>query len=100
LSRDNVGGSTQLQGANLTGVKVGGKSIGLNAAKQAAETAQASRVFQEQLLAAEQEKFQAGRSTNFSVIQQEAYLAQAQGTEIVAKAAWKKAAAQLTRPWG
>jgi outer membrane protein len=74
--------------------------IGLNAAKQAGQTAAASRMFQEQLLATEQEKFQAGRATNFSVIQQEAYLAQAQATEIVAKAAWKKAAAQLTRALG
>jgi outer membrane protein len=74
--------------------------IGLNAAKQAAQTALASRKLQEQLLAAEQEKFQAGRATNLSVIQQEAYLAQAQATEIVAKAAWNKAAAQLTRALG
>jgi outer membrane protein len=74
--------------------------IGLNAAKQAAQTAAASRIFQGQLLATEQEKFQAGRSTNFSVIQQQAYLAQAEATEIVAKAAWKKAAAQLTRALG
>lgn len=74
--------------------------IGLNAAKQAAQTALASRKLQEQLLAAEQEKFQAGRSTNFFVIQQEAYLAQAQATEIVAKAAWNKAATQLTRALG
>lgn len=74
--------------------------IGLNAAKQAAQAAAASRMLQEQLLAAEQEKFQAGRATNFSVIQQEAYLAQAQATEIVAKAAWNKAATQLTRALG
>jgi outer membrane protein TolC len=57
-------------------------------------------MLQEQLLAAEQEKFQAGRATNFSVIQQEAYLAQAQATEIVAKAAWNKAATQVTRALG
>jgi outer membrane protein len=74
--------------------------IGLNAAKQAAQTAAASRRFQEQLLATEEEKFQASRSTNFSVIQQEAFLAQAQATEIVAKAAWKKTAAQLARALG
>jgi len=74
--------------------------IGLNAAKQAAQTAAASRMWQEQLLTSEQEKFQAGRSTNFSVIQQEAYVAQAQATEIVAKAAWNKAAARLTRALG
>lgn len=74
--------------------------IGLKAAKQAAETAAASRRLQEQLLAAEREKFQAGRATNFFVIQQQAYLAQAQVTEIIAKAAWNKAAAQLARALG
>jgi outer membrane protein len=89
---------TQLEAQVAAEVRNG--LIGLNAAKQAARTAAASRGLQEQLLAAEQEKFQSGRATNFSVIQQQAYLAQAQATEIVAKAAWNKAAAQLSRALG
>ena len=89
---------TQLEAEVATEVR--NAVIGLNAAKQAAQTAAASRILQEQLLSAEQEKFQAGRATNFSVIQQQAYLSQAQATEIVAKAAWNKAAAQLTRALG
>ena len=39
-------------------------------------------------------------STNFAVIEQETYLAQAQTTEVTAQAAWKKAYAQLNRALG
>jgi outer membrane protein len=46
------------------------------------------------------EKFRAGFSTNFGVIQQQSYLAQAETTEIAAQAAWKKAAVQLDRALG
>jgi outer membrane protein len=55
---------------------------------------------QEQLLSAEVEKFRAGFSTNFAVIQQQAYLAQAETTEIAAQATWKKAGVQLDRALG
>jgi outer membrane protein len=72
----------------------------LNAAKKAAEAAASSRKLQEQLLKAETEKFQAGFSTNFNVIQQQAYLAQSETTEVVAKAAWQKAFVQLDRAVG
>jgi outer membrane protein TolC len=69
--------------------------IGWNAAKQAALAAASSRHLQGQLLSAEVEKFSAGFSTNFAVIQQQAYLAQAETTEIGAQATWKKAGVQL-----
>jgi outer membrane protein len=74
--------------------------IALNAAKQAAEAAASSRKLQEQLLSAETERFKAGFSTNFNVIQHQAYLAQSETTEVVAKAAWQKAVAQLDRAVG
>jgi outer membrane protein TolC len=70
------------------------------AAENAAAAALKARELQEQLLSAEQESFQAGYGTNLAVIEQEAYLAQAQTTEVVAKAAWSKAAAQLDRVTG
>ena len=73
--------------------------IALNAAKAAASAA-ASRHLQEQLLSGEMEKFRAGFSTNFAVIQQQSYLTRAETTEIAAQAAWKKAAAQLDRALG
>jgi outer membrane protein TolC len=74
--------------------------IALNAAKQAAQSAAASKHLQEQLLSAEVEKFRAGYSTNFAVIQQQSYLAQAETTEIAAQAAWKKGVVQLDRALG
>ena len=74
--------------------------IGWNAAKQSVQAAASARHLQEQLLSAEVEKFRAGFSTNFAVIQQQTYLAQAQTTEIAAQATWKKAAAQLGRALG
>jgi outer membrane protein len=72
----------------------------LNAAKSAASAATTARALQAMLLAAAQESFQAGYTTNISVIEQQTYLAQAETTEVVAKAAWLKAAAQFDRVLG
>jgi outer membrane protein TolC len=72
----------------------------LNAAKSAAEAATAARELQGKLFAAAQESFRAGYTTNISVIEQQTYVAQAQTTEVVAKAAWLKAAGQLDRVLG
>jgi outer membrane protein TolC len=74
--------------------------IGLAAAKLAAQASTTSRQLQEKLLSAEVEKFRAGMSTNFAVIQQETYLAQAEATEVAAQAAWRKAEVQLHRALG
>jgi outer membrane protein TolC len=72
----------------------------LNAAKSAADAATTARKLQGQLLAAAHESFRAGYTTNISVIEQQTYLTQAQTTEVVAKAAWLKAAGQLDRVLG
>jgi outer membrane protein TolC len=72
----------------------------LHAAKSAADAARNARELQAKLLAAAQESFQAGYSTNLAVIEQQTYLAQAETTEIMAKAAWLKASAQLDRVLG
>jgi outer membrane protein TolC len=72
----------------------------LHAAKSAADAATKAQELQEKLLAAAQESFQAGYTTNLAVIEQQTYLAQAQTTEVIAKAAWLKAAAQLDRVLG
>lgn len=74
--------------------------IGVNAAQQARQSAQSARQLQEQLLSAETEKFRAGYSTSFAVIQQQSYLAEAETTEILAQAAWRKAMVQLDRAVG
>ena len=55
---------------------------------------------QQQLLNAAIEKFRTGYSTNFAVIQQQTYLAEAETTEIMAQDAWKKSAIQLERALG
>ena len=72
----------------------------LHAAKSAADAATKARDLQAKLLSAAQESFQAGYTTNLAVIEQQTYLAQAQTTEVIAKAAWLKAAAQLDRVLG
>jgi outer membrane protein len=72
----------------------------LRAAENAAASAVKARALQESLLSAAQESFQAGYGTNLAVIEQETYLAQAQASEVVARAAWSKAAVQLDRVTG
>jgi outer membrane protein len=89
---------TQLQ--SQVAAEVQNAITALNAAKSAAEAATKARELQAQLLAAAQESFTAGYATNLSVIEQQTYLAQAQTTEVMAKAAWLKAAAQLDRVLG
>jgi outer membrane protein len=44
------------------------------------------------LLQAEIDKLAVGASTNFMVVQDEVYLAQAQSTEVAARSDWMKAA--------
>ena len=72
----------------------------LNAAKSAANAATTARELQAKLLAAAEESFRSGYTTNIAVIEQQTYLVQAQTTEVVAKAAWLKAAGQLDRVLG
>jgi outer membrane protein len=72
----------------------------LHAAQNAADATTKARELQAKLLAASQESFNAGYGTNLSVIEQQSYLAQAQTTEVMAKAAWLKAANQLDRVLG
>ncbi len=72
----------------------------LHAAKSAADAATTARELQAKLLSAAQESFQAGYTTNLAVVEQQIYLAQAQTTEVIAKASWLKAADQLSRVLG
>jgi outer membrane protein TolC len=72
----------------------------LNAAKTTANAATKARELQAKLLAAAQESFTTGYATNLSVVEQQTYLAQAQTTEVMARAAWLKTAGQLDRVLG
>jgi len=89
---------TQLESA--VSAEVRNAITALRAAENAAAGAVKARELQERLLSAAQESFQAGYGTNLAVIEQETYLAQAQASEVVAKAAWSKAAVQLDRVTG
>jgi outer membrane protein TolC len=89
---------TQLESA--VAAEVRNAVTALRAAENAAGAAVTARELQDKLLSAAQESFQAGYGTNLAVIEQETYLAQAQTSEVVAKAAWSKAAAQLDRVTG
>jgi outer membrane protein len=89
---------TQLESA--VAAEVRNAVTALRAAENAAAAAVKARELQEKLLSAAQEGFQAGYGTNLAVIEQETYLAQAQTSEVVAKAAWSKAAVQLDRVTG
>jgi outer membrane protein len=75
-------------------------SIALENAHQAYAAAVESRNYQQQLLQAEIDKFAVGASTNFMIVQDEAYLAQARSTEVAARSDWMKAQLALDRALG
>ncbi len=75
---------TQLE--SQAAAEVRNTSIALAAARVAAQSATNSRILQERLLDAEMEKFRAGMSSNFAVIEQQTYLTQAKTTEVAARA--------------
>ena len=74
--------------------------IALQTARSALAAATQARIYQEQLVDAERDKLSVGASTNFLVIQQESYLAQARSTEVAARSVWIKARVALDRATG
>jgi outer membrane protein TolC len=75
-------------------------AIAVENAHQAYAAAVESRNYQQQLLQAEIDKFAVGASTNFMIVQDEAYLAQARSTEVAARSDWMKALLSLDRARG
>jgi outer membrane protein len=75
-------------------------AIALDTAHQTYAAPVESSNYQQQLLQAEQDKLSVGESTNFLVIQDEAYLAQARSTEVAARSDWMKARISLDRALG
>ena len=75
-------------------------AIALENAHEAYAAAVESANYQQQLLQAEIDKFAVGASTNFLIIQDQAYLAQARSTEVAARSDWIKAAIALDRSRG
>ena len=86
--------------ANQVREQVENSVIALQTARSALEAATQSRQYQEQLVQAERDKLTVGASTNFLVIQQESYLAQARSTEVAARSVWIKARVALDRAIG
>jgi outer membrane protein len=74
--------------------------IALRTARAGVNAASRSRRYQEALLDAERVKLTAGASTNLTVLEREAALAQARSTEIVARNTWVKARLTLDRASG
>ena len=75
-------------------------AIAVETAHQAYSAAVESSNYQQQLLQAEIDKFAVGASTNFMIVQDEAYLAQARSTEVAARSDWMKARLALDRALG
>ncbi len=86
--------------ANQVREQVENSIIALQTARSALNAAIQSRQYQEQLVGAERDKLSVGASTNFLVIQQESYLAQARSTEVAARSVWIKARVALDRAIG
>jgi outer membrane protein len=86
--------------ANQVREDVENSVIALQTAREALKAAIQSRQYQEQLVSAEKDKLSVGASTNFLVIQQESYLAQARSTEVAARSVWIKARVALDRSLG
>ncbi len=80
--------------------QVENSTIALQTARSALNAATQSRIYQEQLLDAERDRLSVGASTNFLVIQQQSYLAQARSTEVTARSVWIKARVALDRAIG
>jgi outer membrane protein TolC len=74
--------------------------IAMRRARSSSEAAEQARKLQEESLAAEQAKFEAGASTSFFVIQYESLVAQARSTEVAARSSYVKARAALARATG
>jgi outer membrane protein len=86
--------------ANQVREQVENSVVALQTARSALNAAIQSRQYQEVLVDAERDKLSVGASTNFLVIQQESYLAQARSTEVAARSVWIKARIALDRSLG
>jgi len=75
-------------------------AIAVEDAHQAYAAAVESRNYQQQLLQAELDKFSVGESTNYLIVQDQAFLAQARSTEVAARSDWMKAQLALDRALG
>jgi outer membrane protein len=103
-ARDNLALQQQelrlLQLEKQVHVEIQNALIALEQAQAILESAEQEREFQDQALAAEEEKLTVGASTTYLVIQYQRDLAQARSAEITAQAGYMKARAALDRASG
>ena len=92
--------SRTLKLENDVRLQIENAAVALENAHEAYAAAVESRNYQQQLLQAEIDKFSVGASTNYLIIQDEAYLAQARSTEVAARSNWVKAEISLDRSLG
>jgi outer membrane protein TolC len=88
----------QLQ--NRVALEIDAAMIALRRARAAYQAAVRTRQLQEESLAVERARYEAGVDTAFFVIQYQAYLSQARSSEVVAKGDYFKAAVGLGRAVG
>jgi outer membrane protein TolC len=74
--------------------------IALETSFAAYQAAESSRGYQEQLLQADKDRLEFGESTPLQIVQDVAYLAQAQASEIAARSNYQKARIELDRDLG
>ncbi len=86
--------------ANQARLEVEDALIALERSRAAYAAATDSRRYQEESLAAEQEKFAVGLSTTFLIIQYQSQVAQARSTEVAARGAYAKARVALDHALG
>jgi outer membrane protein len=89
-----------LQLSKQVHVEIQNALIALDQARATLEATEREREFQEQALAAEEEKLTVGASTTFLVVQYQRDLAQARSAEVAAQAGYVKARAALDRAGG
>ena len=90
----------QLQFQNQARLEVEDALVGLKRSRAAFDAAVRTRALQEQALAIERVRYEAGVDTAFFVIQYQSYVAQAQSTELIARSNYFKAKAALDRAVG
>jgi HAE1 family hydrophobic/amphiphilic exporter-1 len=96
-ARDRSLGFQEQQVAQQIAIEVRNAVQNLEAAHQSIEAARAARIAREKQLWGEQERFQAGISTNYLVLQYQNELSWARGAELQALVGYNKAIAELQR---
>jgi outer membrane protein len=91
---------TTAKDLNQAQVDVTNSVVALRQARARYEAAVQSRILQQQLLDAEEKKFNLGASTSYNVVQQQRDLAAAQASELSALATWQSAKISLDQATG